>query len=141
QEPPPDLTAVLIDPGRGAVDENLQDIAAALPGGGPRVITRDQWGADESIRCQEPTYDDGLGGITVHHTAGRNDYSKGESAGIVRAIYAYHSQTLGWCDIGYNALVDKYGQIFEGRYGGLNEPVQGAQSGGLNEDNTGGETM
>ncbi|MFI1464481.1 N-acetylmuramoyl-L-alanine amidase [Nocardia carnea] len=137
QEPPPDLTAVLIDPGRGAVDDNLQDIAAALPGGGPRVITRNQWGADESIRCQEPTYDDGLGGITVHHTAGRNDYSKGESAGIVRAIYAYHSKTLGWCDMGYNALVDKYGQIFEGRYGGLNEPVQGAHSGGFNENTSG----
>ncbi|WP_280435607.1 N-acetylmuramoyl-L-alanine amidase [Nocardia carnea] len=137
QEPPPDLTAVLIDPGRGAVDDNLQDIAAALPGGGPRVITRNQWGADESIRCQEPTYDDGLGGITVHHTAGRNDYSKGESAGIVRAIYAYHSKTLGWCDMGYNALVDKYGQIFEGRYGGLNEPVQGAHAGGFNENTSG----
>ncbi|MGI5222056.1 N-acetylmuramoyl-L-alanine amidase [Nocardia sp. CA-290969] len=137
EQAPPDLTAVLIDPGRGAVDDHLQDIAAALPGGGPRVITRDQWGADESIRCQEPTYDDGLGGITVHHTAGRNDYSKGESAGIVRAIYAYHSQTLGWCDIGYNALVDKYGQIFEGRYGGLNEPVQGAHAGGFNENTSG----
>ncbi|WP_348536679.1 N-acetylmuramoyl-L-alanine amidase [Nocardia carnea] len=137
EQAPPDLTAVLIDPGRGAVDDQLQDIAAALPGGGPRVITRNQWGADESIRCQEPTYDDGLGGITVHHTAGRNDYSKGESAGIVRAIYAYHSQTLGWCDIGYNALVDKYGQIFEGRYGGLNEPVQGAHAGGFNENTSG----
>ncbi|MGW6336563.1 N-acetylmuramoyl-L-alanine amidase [Nocardia rhamnosiphila] len=134
---PPDLTAVLIDPGRGAVDDQLQDIAAALPGGGPRVITRNQWGADESIRCQEPTYDDGLGGVTVHHTAGRNDYSKSESAGIVRAIYAYHSQTLGWCDMGYNALVDKYGQIFEGRYGGLDKPVQGAHAGGFNENTSG----
>ncbi|NUP27424.1 MAG: hypothetical protein HOQ44_12175, partial [Nocardia sp.] len=134
---PPELTAVLIDPGRGAVDDQLQDIAAALPGGGPPVITRNQWGADESIRCQEPTYDDGLGGITVHHTAGRNDYSKSESAGIVRAIYAYHSQTLGWCDMGYNALVDKYGQIFEGRYGGLDKTVQGAHAGGFNENTSG----
>ncbi|MEU4314809.1 N-acetylmuramoyl-L-alanine amidase [Nocardia sp. NPDC024068] len=134
---PPDLTAVLIDPGRGAVDDHLENIAAALPDGGPRVIARNQWGADESIRCQEPTYDDGLGGITVHHTAGRNDYSKAESAGIVRAIYAYHSQTLGWCDMGYNALVDKYGQIFEGRYGGLNRTVQGAHAGGFNENTSG----
>ncbi|MGW0178601.1 N-acetylmuramoyl-L-alanine amidase [Nocardia sp. NPDC003345] len=136
-QPPPDLTAVLIDPGRGAVDDHLDNIAAALPDGGPRVIARNQWGADESIRCQEPTYDDGLGGITVHHTAGRNDYSKAESAGIVRAIYAYHSQTLGWCDMGYNALVDKYGQIFEGRYGGLNRTVQGAHAGGFNENTSG----
>ncbi|WP_083883628.1 N-acetylmuramoyl-L-alanine amidase [Nocardia higoensis] len=132
-----DLTAVLIDPGRGALDGTLHEVAAPLPNGGPNVITRSQWGADESINCQEPTYDDGLGGVTVHHTAGRNDYTRAESAGIVRAIYTYHSQTLGWCDIGYNALVDKYGQIFEGRRGGLDRPVQGAHAGGFNENTSG----
>ncbi|WP_324188344.1 N-acetylmuramoyl-L-alanine amidase [Nocardia higoensis] len=132
-----DLTAILIDPGRGALDASLHEVAAALPGGGPNVITRSQWGADESINCQDPTYDDGLGGVTVHHTAGRNDYDRAESAGIVRAIYTYHSQTLGWCDIGYNALVDKYGQIFEGRRGGLDRPVQGAHAGGFNENTSG----
>ncbi len=134
------LSAVLIDPGRGAIDDQLNSVAAPLPGGGPKVISRAQWGADESLRCEEPTYDDGLGGITVHHTAGRNDYSKSESAGIVRAIYAYHAKTLGWCDIGYNALVDKYGQIFEGRYGGMDRPVEGAHAGGFNE-NTAGVAM
>ncbi|MGV9721841.1 N-acetylmuramoyl-L-alanine amidase [Nocardia beijingensis] len=132
-----DLTAVLIDPGRAAADGDLRNVAAALPGGGPSVITRAQWGADESIRCAEPTYDDRLGGVTVHHTAGRNDYSKSESAGIVRAIYTYHAKTLGWCDIGYNALVDKYGQVFEGRFGGLDRPVQGAHAGGFNENTSG----
>ncbi|WP_433660914.1 N-acetylmuramoyl-L-alanine amidase [Nocardia sp. CA-128927] len=137
-----DLTAVLIDPGRGAIDGALHKVAAPAPGGGPKVITREGWGADESIRCEEPTYDDGpgkdgLGGITVHHTAGRNDYTQEESAGIVRAIYTYHAQTLGWCDIGYNALVDKYGQIFEGRAGGLDRAVQGAHAGGFNENTAG----
>ncbi|MFE1595169.1 N-acetylmuramoyl-L-alanine amidase [Nocardia sp. NPDC058705] len=131
------LKAVLINPGRAAIDAALNDVAAALPGGGPKVITRAQWGADESIRCQEPTYDDGVGGITVHHTAGRNDYSRSESAGIVRAIYAYHAETLGWCDVGYNAMVDQYGQIFEGRYGGLDRAVQGAHAGGFNENTVG----
>ncbi|WP_332909683.1 N-acetylmuramoyl-L-alanine amidase [Nocardia gipuzkoensis] len=134
---PADLTAVLIDPGRGAVDDALHNVAAELPGGGPGVITRAQWGADESIRCDQPTYDDHIGGVTVHHTAGRNDYSKSESAGIVRAIYTYHAKTLGWCDIGYNALVDKYGQVFEGRFGGLDRPVQGAHAGGFNENTSG----
>ncbi|WP_417282113.1 N-acetylmuramoyl-L-alanine amidase [Antrihabitans spumae] len=55
----------------------------------------------------------------------------------MRAIYAYHAQTLDWCDIGYNALVDKYGQIFEGRAGGLDKPVQGAHAGGFNENTVG----
>ncbi|NLG56260.1 MAG: cold-shock protein [Rhodococcus sp.] len=134
-----DVTAVLIDPGTGPADSELADIATPVSGsvGGPRVITRSQWGADESIRCGNTTYDDALGGATVHHTAGSNDYSPAESAGIVRAIYAYHAQTLGWCDIGYNVMVDRYGQIFEGRAGGLDRPVQGAHAGGFNENTVG----
>lgn len=131
------VSAVLIAPGSGNVDASLSDIAAPIGGTGPKVITRAQWGADESLRCEEPTYDDSLGGATVHHTAGSNDYTRAESAEIVRSIYAYHAQTLGWCDIGYNALVDRYGQIFEGRAGGLDRNVQGAHAGGFNENTFG----
>ncbi|MDJ0394303.1 N-acetylmuramoyl-L-alanine amidase [Rhodococcus sp. G-MC3] len=133
-----DISAVLIQPGSSPADSALSDLATPVAGNaGPKVISRAQWGADESIRCATPTYDDFLGGATVHHTAGSNDYSKSESAEIVRAIYAYHAQTLGWCDVGYNALVDKYGQIFEGRAGGLDRPVQGAHAGGFNENTVG----
>jgi uncharacterized protein with LGFP repeats len=131
------VSAVLIDPGTSPADATLADIAGPVGTSGLKVISRSQWGADESIRCDEPTYDDSLGGATVHHTAGSNDYSKAESAEIVRAIYAYHAQTLGWCDVGYNVLVDKYGQIFEGRAGGLDRNVQGAHSGGFNENTMG----
>jgi uncharacterized protein with LGFP repeats len=76
----------------------------------------------------------------VHHTAGSNDYSPLESAGIVKAIYTYHSKTLGWCDIAYNALVDKYGQVFEGSAGGMTKAVQGTHTGGFNR-NTWGVAM
>ena len=133
-----DISAVLIQPGSSPADSALADIATPVAGdAGPKVISRAQWGADESIRCATPTYDDFLGGATVHHTAGSNEYSKSESAEIVRAIYAYHAQTLGWCDVGYNVLVDKYGQIFEGRAGGLDRAVQGAHAGGFNENTMG----
>ena len=132
-----DAAAVLITPGTSAADATLTDIATPLAGSGPAVISRAQWGADESIRCGSPTYDDSLGGATIHHTAGSNDYTRRESAGIVRAIYAYHAKTLGWCDIGYNVLVDKYGQIFEGRAGGLDRNVEGAHAGGFNENTMG----
>ncbi|MDJ0112704.1 cold-shock protein, partial [Rhodococcus erythropolis] len=77
------VTAVLIDPGTSDADSNLQAVAAPLGGSGPSVITRAQWGADESLRCDSPTYDDFTGGATVHHTAGSNNYTKEESAGIV----------------------------------------------------------
>lgn len=131
------VSAVLIEPGTGRADATLSDIAGPIGGTGPKVITRTQWGADEGLRCEQPTYDDSLGGATVHHTAGSNDYTRAESAEIVRSIYAYHAQTLGWCDIGYNVLVDKYGQVFEGRAGGLERNVQGAHAGGFNENTMG----
>lgn len=125
------VDAVLID---GQAAESAIDpiVDAKNVTGMPKVITRAGWGANEGTRCMGPDYDDKLVGATVHHTAGSNNYTEAQSAGIVRGIYQYHAQTLGWCDIGYNALVDKYGNIFEGRYGGLDKNVQGAHAGGFN---------
>ena len=57
---------------------------------------------------------------------------------IRRQLYGrsttYHTRTLGWSDIAYNALVDKYGQVFEGRFGGLTRAVQGTHTGGFNRN-------
>ncbi|WP_420881333.1 N-acetylmuramoyl-L-alanine amidase [Rhodococcus sp. (in: high G+C Gram-positive bacteria)] len=132
-----DVAAVLINPGSGPQDANLADIATPTSVNGVKIISRSAWGANEGIRCQNPTYDDSTGGATVHHTAETNNYTREQSAGIVRGIYAYHAQSLGWCDIGYNVLVDRFGQIFEGRFGGLDRPVQGAHAGGFNENTVG----
>jgi uncharacterized protein with LGFP repeats len=98
------------------------------------IISRRQWGADESMRRGTPLYDSGVRAGVVHHTATSNDYSPTDSAGIVRSIYAYHTRSLGWEDIAYNALVYKYGQIFEGRYGGVTRPVEGSHTGGFNRN-------
>jgi uncharacterized protein with LGFP repeats len=128
-----DLNAVLISPPQGPVDTQwVPPNAVSAPGQPPQIISRAQWGADESIRCGTPVYDNGIKAGIVHHTAGSNDYSPQDSAAIVRSIYAYHARTLGWCDIGYNALVDKYGQVFEGRAGGITKPVEGVHTGGFN---------
>jgi uncharacterized protein with LGFP repeats len=111
-----------------------------MPGQPPSIISRADWGADESLRCGTPQYDNGVRAAVIHHTAGSNDYLPQDSAGIVKAIYTYHSKTLGWCDIAYNALVDKYGQVFEGSAGGLTKPVEGFHTGGFNR-NTWGVAM
>ena len=68
----------------------------------------------------------------VHHTAGSNNYTRAQSAAIVRGIEVYHVKGNGWNDIGYNFLVDKYGQVFEGRYGGVDKNVIGAHAEGFN---------
>jgi uncharacterized protein with LGFP repeats len=135
------ISAILISPPQApAGTQWTPPSGVMMPGQPPSIISRADWGADESLRCGTTQYDNGIRAAAVHHTAGSNDYSPLESAGIVKAIYTYHSKTLGWCDIAYNALVDKYGQVFEGSAGGLTKPVEGFHTGGFNR-NTWGVAM
>lgn len=135
------ISAILISPPQAPAKTPWTPPAGVMmPGQPPAIISRAEWGADESLRCGTPQYDNGIRAAVVHHTAGSNDYSPLESAGIVKAIYTYHSKTLGWCDIAYNALVDKYGQVFEGSAGGLTKAVEGFHTGGFNR-NTWGVAM
>lgn len=132
------ISAILISPPQAPAEIPWNPpTGVTMPGQPPAIISRAQWGADESLRCGTPQYDRGVRAAVIHHTAGSNDYSPLESAGIVKAIYTYHSKTLGWCDIAYNALVDKYGQVFEGSAGGLSKPVEGFHTGGFNRDTWG----
>ncbi|WP_193376516.1 LGFP repeat-containing protein [Mycobacterium sp. UM_CSW] len=135
------ISAILISPPQApARTQWTPPSGVMMPGQPPAIISRAEWGADESLRCGSPQYDNGIRAAVIHHTAGSNDYSPLESAGIVKAIYTYHSKTLGWCDIAYNALVDKYGQVFEGSAGGLTKAVEAFHTGGFNR-NTWGVAM
>jgi hypothetical protein len=124
----------MIDPG---ADPQPTASAAMAATDRPSIISRAGWGADESIRKGRPGYTSSVKFAVVHHTATGNSYSRSESARIVRSIYAYHVQTNGWNDIGYNLLVDRHGQLFEGRAGGVDRAVVGAHSGGFNSGSTG----
>jgi N-acetylmuramoyl-L-alanine amidase-like protein len=103
----------------------------------PDIITRGDWSADESIVRGAPRYADSVHLALVHHTAGSNSYAKSRSASIVRAIELYHVKGNGWNDIGYNFLVDRYGQVFEGRRGGIARAVIGAHAQGFNTGSVG----
>ena len=105
--------------------------------GSPPLIDREAWGANEAIRRAAPNYAAALQFALVHHTAGTNSYTASQSAAIVRGIEVYHVKGNGWNDIGYNFLVDKYGQVFEGRYGGVDKPVIGAHAEGFNTGSVG----
>ncbi|MFJ9390569.1 N-acetylmuramoyl-L-alanine amidase [Nocardioides sp. NPDC101246] len=98
----------------------------------PSIYSRRQWGADESVReAGPPDYHEVRGGF-VHHTVNTNSYTKAQVPGIIRSIYTYHVKSRGWRDIGYNFLLDKFGRIWEGRYGGVDRPVVGAHTSGYN---------
>jgi hypothetical protein len=115
----------------GGTPQHVKPFAANAP----PIITRAEWGANESIRRNKkkgPEIADNVHIAIVHHTAGTNNYTRAQSAAIVRGIELYHVLGNGWDDIGYNFLVDKYGQVFEGRYGGMTKAVVGAHALGFN---------
>ncbi|MBI4302016.1 MAG: N-acetylmuramoyl-L-alanine amidase [Chloroflexi bacterium] len=135
------VTVTFIDssqgPGLGNAKRSAK-VMAAGPVPQPPIISRAGWGADESYRYQNgsevwpPEYRTVVKSI-VHHTATANEDSN--PAATVRAIYYYHAVTLGWGDIGYNYLIDRYGNIYEGRYGGDN--VVGAHTYNYNQGTVG----
>ncbi len=106
----------------------------------PGIITRSEWGGDSVPPRSAPEYGS-VQAAFVHHTVSSNDYGPEESAGIVLGIARYHRDSNGWNDIGYNFLVDQYGQIFEGRAGGVDQAVIGAQAQGYNSVSTGVATI
>jgi uncharacterized protein with LGFP repeats len=105
--------------------------------GTPKIVLRRAWGANEEITRGTPRYARADSFAVVHHTAGSNAYTRSQSAAIVRGIELYHVRGNGWNDIGYNFLVDKYGQVFEGRAGGIERNVIGAHAQGFNTGSTG----
>ena len=107
----------------------------------PDIISRAGWGANESWRRSGPSYSSRIVMGFVHHTAGSNGYTRAQSDDVVRGVYSYHVFSNGWSDIGYNFLVDRFGRIYEGRYGGVTKAVIGAHAGGFNSQTFGVSLM
>ncbi len=93
----------------------------------PRIISRKGWGANEAWGTREPVYRQPTH-FVIHHTVTSNNPT--DPAYIVRAIYQYHALSRGWGDIGYNFLIDRQGNIYEGRKGG--DGVVGVHAGDYN---------
>lgn len=138
---PTDLTLSVIDPGEPTAASSSVTLLAspdypARTGSRtprPGIYSRAQWGADESMRDGFAGYGE-IHAAFVHHTVNTNDYSPADVPAILRGIYAYHTQSQGWSDVGYNFLVDRFGRIWEGRWGGIRLPVIGAHTLGYNAD-------
>ncbi|MFG3659559.1 peptidoglycan recognition protein [Streptomyces sp. NPDC047706] len=114
-----------------------EQLAQPYIGPRPRITTRHGWGADEKLREKEFLYTKSVKAAFVHHTATGNNYTCAQAPSVIRSIYRYHVQSMGWRDIGYNFLVDKCGNLYEGRAGGVAKAVMGAHTLGFNNDSTG----
>lgn len=110
----------------------------------PEIITRAQWGADESWRDPTPQIGEKIIAGFLHHTATTNSYDPADGPGQMRDLYAYFIKVRKYSDIAYNFLVDRYGVIYEGRAGcpvsasptcdGPSKPVTGAHTAGMNRN-------
>ncbi len=81
----------------------------------PALITRDAW-CGTYTACTTASYTPTRITAThtvIHHGASPDTYTDGYA--VVRSYWNYHVNTLGWADIGYNYLIDKYGNLFQGR--------------------------
>ena len=110
--------------------------AARAQGTPPPMVTRDGWGAEDCPPRTGADYGE-VKAAHIHHTVSLNDYTREEARSVVLSICRYHRNSNKWNDIGYNFLVDKYGTLYEGRAGGIDQPVQGAQAQGYNTQTTG----
>jgi len=100
------------------------------------IIPREQWSGDPDINnpnrlTWDPVYYK-VNKIVIHHTATAN-YQ--DPTYWMRAIYNYHAYSCGWGDIGYNYLIDQYGNIYEGKLGG--DEAKGYHAGSANANSIG----
>lgn len=126
-------------PSRSGTVAGTRPASAAEPYIGPRpsIVTREGWGADEKLREKTFAYTSTVKAAFVHHSATGNNYTCSQAPSVIRGIYRYHVTSSGWRDIGYNFLVDKCGNIYEGRAGGVTKAVLGAHTLGFNTNTTG----
>lgn len=119
-----------------AASRTARAAARASQAGVPPIIGRDVWEAGRCPPRAAPSYGE-VQLAFIHHTVSANEYAIEDAAGIVLSICKYHRDSNGWNDLGYNFVVDRFGQIFEGRAGGIDKAVIGAQAEGYNRLSTG----
>ncbi len=138
------VEAVVQDPA-GAVGELVEGLAG--PEGGPApapsapvILAPAAWGS--------PGFDAGAPGCeagprvaplelaVVHHTVLANDYSADEVPAMIRSMYYAHL-ARGFCDIGYNVVVDAFGRTWQARSGPVGQAVIGGHASGFNTGSVG----
>jgi hypothetical protein len=122
-----DVRATLFDTSAPLDPPQADLVEPRMPGRSnvrPPIVSRTAWGnPDGQFSPRVPagwtTYYPTTH-IVIHHTAGSDVDVNGSTVAVLRGIWNYHANTLGWGDVGYNYLIDRNGVIYEGRAGGDN---------------------
>ncbi|KRF17703.1 hypothetical protein ASG90_04935 [Nocardioides sp. Soil797] len=127
------------DATRKSAARSLVTARAVTKGHAPRpnLNSRAKWNPDPRKLNGTPVYMKRLKQVHIHHTASSNNYSRADVPRLIRGMYNYHTDSLGWFDIGYNFLVDKFGRVWVGRSGGAHRLVRGAHTLGFNHKSVG----
>jgi hypothetical protein len=123
-------------PARPALAFSLAGPSLPAGPGQPPIIARSAWAGGRARPRAGPFY----GAVElafVHHTDNPNGYGRGDVPAMLLAMFDYHRYVRGYYDIAYNFIIDAFGRIWEGRAGGIDEPVLGAHAGGFNGVSTG----
>ncbi|MFJ4922959.1 N-acetylmuramoyl-L-alanine amidase [Streptomyces sp. NPDC088725] len=101
-------------------------------------MPRSVWHADEKSVVEKPAYVDSVQAVFVHHTNHDNIYDCRKDVPVMLlSMEEHHIHDLGWSDLGYNYVVDRCGNIYEGRAGGRDRTVLGAHTEGFNARSVG----
>lgn len=103
----------------------------------PDIVSRAQWGADETKMNWDPEEINDLKATTITHTVTTNNYTEETTKDEINAIYNYHASVLDWGDIGFHFLVSNFGKIFEGRTGSIAGLNVAAHTYGFNKTSLG----
>ena len=93
-------------------------------------------GRQPRLAGTDPVYSKTIRQAHVHHRRVQPLRPRGRAGDHPRHVLV-HTHQLGWSDIGYNFLVDKFGKIWAGRAGGVMQPVRGAHTLGFNRNTVG----
>ena len=108
--------------------------ASAVSAPMPTIITRAEWGADETQRRGNARIAPTIKAAFVHHTTSKSDYAPEQAAQQMRNLYSWYVRGLKYQDMAYNFLVDRFGRLYEGRGGGMDQAVVGGHTAGFNEE-------
>ncbi len=126
------LTVELLTPLPDAALATVPEGAAALAADKPTIVPRGAWTITPNECERGPRYASGIRAMVVHHTATTGSYAVSDVPAVLRSLLRYHTVSKGWCDLGYNFIVDRFGTIWEGREGGIDRAVIGAHTAGFN---------